>query len=99
MGLESRSSYGYYGSAGGFTGEKPIKEPREKFQYDYWHIEMQYPTGRYSLQIKAKNEANAIRQIEKLYEVSHSEKNLQLPPLLRQPLIQEIYWDTFKKGW
>lgn len=101
MSLESRSSYGFYGAAGGYTGETSFKTKSGKggYQYYIWTVDMQFPTGRYTVEIKARSEENAIKQIKKMYKASRSEKNLQLPPLLREPLIQEIYWNTFEKGW
>ena len=40
----------------------------EKFQYEWWNVKSKEPTGTYTLEVKAKNRENAIKQFKKMAE-------------------------------
>ncbi len=35
-----------------------------KYHYEWWHVEAKEPTGIYTLEVKARNKANAIKQFK-----------------------------------
>ena len=36
------------------------------FQYEWWNVDAKEPTGTYTLEVKAKNRENAIKQFKKM---------------------------------
>ena len=36
------------------------------FQFEWWNVDVKEPTGRYTLEVKAKNKENAVRQFKKM---------------------------------
>ena len=54
------------------------------FQYEWWHVQSKEPTGIYTLECKAKNKENAVKQFKNWYKDD---------PF---GIIGEIQWDTLK---
>lgn len=38
------------------------------FEYEWWNVDSKEPTGTYTLEVKAKNKENAIKQFKKMAE-------------------------------
>lgn len=64
--LEARNAYGFYGSAGGYTGETPPKE--SKAGYHYYRYEYEFSGERLSTErviFSALNRENADKQAKR----------------------------------
>lgn len=66
------------------------------FQYEWWTVRIQEPTGQYLMEFKGKNKETVIRQINKYVAETNSQKNLAKPWWERKSPIQEVFWDTLK---
>lgn len=38
----------------------------KNFEYEWWNVKAKEPTGTYTLEVKAKNKENAIKQFKKM---------------------------------
>ena len=65
-----------------------------KFHYQWWLIKVETPTGVYTQEIKAKDKAGAIVQIQKLVKDSNSPENLNKVWWERKSPIKTVFWDT-----
>lgn len=63
----------------------------KSFEYGWYDVEIRLATGKEILEVKAKNEENAIKQIKK-FAKEHTEEVRRVRPDFET----EIYWDTFK---
>ena len=64
--LEARNEYGFYGSAGGYTGETPPK--KSKGGYHYFNYKYKFTGERLSKEtvvFSARNLENAFKQAER----------------------------------
>ena len=68
----------------------------EGYHFEWWTVEILEATGKCTLEIKAKTKENAIRQINKVVQISNSKENLSKPIWQQKVKIREVYWDTLK---
>lgn len=66
------------------------------FRYEWYTINIQYPTGVVECEYKAKNMAGAVRQIKKEIALSNSPENLERPIWEQMPQIIEVDWESLK---
>lgn len=59
------------------------------FEYEWWTVEIKEATGRVTLEVKAKNKNNAVKQINE-YARYHDSWVQRVRP----DFSTEIYWDT-----
>lgn len=67
------------------------------FQYEWWTVVMIQATGRYTVEVKAKSRAGAIKQIEKM-----AKEHDDFVRVVRPDFSTEVLWDTLtldRKGY
>lgn len=66
------------------------------FQYEYYLIDIRYDIGKMTTEFKGKSKEHVIKQIQKEFNFTNSEKNLSQPCWKRQNQMKEIFWDTLR---
>ena len=66
------------------------------FNYEWWNVKIRFTNGTFTYEVKAKSKEHAIRQIEKDFKFTNSEKNLSKPFWERQAPMVEVFWDTLE---
>lgn len=65
-----------------------------QFNYEWWNVKIRFINGTYTYEVKAKSKEHAIRQIQRDFDFSNSEKNLSKPCWERKAQMVEVFWDT-----
>lgn len=74
------------------------------FQFEWWTVQIIFEGWARPVEheFKAKTKDNAIKQIEKYVEYTHSERNLSQPIWKREHPVHEVLWETLtfdRKGY
>ena len=67
-----------------------------KFHYEWWTVNIKYPTGTRCREYKGKNKDGVIKQIKKEIKYTNSPENLNKPILFQDARIVSVDWDTLK---
>ncbi len=68
------------------------------FHYEWYTIEIKEPAGWVVIEIKAKDKAGAVKQLERMREKSNSPENKARTPLDPKWIapVLEVKWETLK---
>ena len=61
----------------------------KSFEYEWWHVEAQEATGKYTWEVKAKSKDGAIKQFKKM-----AQKHNEFVQKVRPDFETVIFWNT-----